>query len=422
MRVDFATHPAPTRVLGSILAGILILGAAASARAATFTVKNNCSYTVYPGIFPPTYQNGGWSQAPGSTVSFNVASGWIGRLWGRTGCNGASPAQCTTGSCGGTGLQCAGTTGQPNTSLFEANINAAGTDWYDVSFVDAVDSPMGVQVSNGNCVSPSTCSSAVITNCPADLRSGNACLSACTRYNTDQFCCRGAFGNPNTCVVANWSASARAYVNNIHNFCPDIYAYAYDEGSGALQTCPTGANYTVTFCPSGGSPPPPPPPPGPPPPPPGPPPPPPPSGGISGVHTVSPANDLNKRVDVNGANTANGTKIQVWDANGTGAQSWNFSTVNVVPAGYHNIAALGPNCMDVAAGNPAAGTKVQLWDCNGSAAQSWKLVPVGGGLYNFVAGVGSNMCLDAPGGSVANGTQFQIWQCNGSSAQSFRIN
>ena len=52
------------------------------------------------------------------------------------------------GQCGGTGLQCAGTTGQPNTSLFEWNINASGTDWYDVSYVDAVDNPIGVSVSN----------------------------------------------------------------------------------------------------------------------------------------------------------------------------------------------------------------------------------------------------------------------------------
>ena len=117
------------------------------AEATTFTVKNNCSYTVYPGVFPASvFNNGGWTLAPGASSTFTVPSGSIGRLWGRTGCNTASPAQCTTGSCGGTGLQCAGTTGQPNTSLFEWNINASGTDWYDVSYVDAVDNPIGVSV------------------------------------------------------------------------------------------------------------------------------------------------------------------------------------------------------------------------------------------------------------------------------------
>jgi hypothetical protein len=233
------------------------------AGATNFTVKNNCSYTVFPGIFPAsTFSNGGWTLAPGASSSFSVPSGNIGRLWGRTGCNSASPAQCTTGSCGGTGLQCAGTTGQPNTSLFEWNINASGTDWYDVSYVDAVDNPIGVAISNSSCVSPSTCSTSVLSSCPADLKSGNICLSPCTRYNTDQFCCRGSFGTPQTCVVANWMASAQTYVNNLHNFCPREYSYAYDENSGgALQTCGTGSNYTITFCPSGSASPPPPPPP-----------------------------------------------------------------------------------------------------------------------------------------------------------------
>jgi hypothetical protein len=237
------------RVL-AVCAGLA--GAVQPARATTFTVKNNCSYTVYPGIYPASlYANGGWSMAAGASVTISVPSGSIGRLWGRTGCSSASPAVCTTGSCGGTGLQCAGTTGVPNTSLFEWNVNASGTDWYDVSYVDAVDNPIGVQVSDARCVSPNVCSPAVITSCPADLKSGNVCLSPCTKYNTDQYCCRGAYGTAATCLVSQWAASAQTYVNDVHGYCPHSYAFAYDESSGALQTCPTGANYTVTFCPSG---------------------------------------------------------------------------------------------------------------------------------------------------------------------------
>ena len=77
-----------------------------------------------------------------------------GRVWGRTGCDGSSPASCATGQCGGSGLQCAGTTGQAGTSLAEFNLNAAGTDWYNVSYVDGFDNPIGVCVLNGSCVSP----------------------------------------------------------------------------------------------------------------------------------------------------------------------------------------------------------------------------------------------------------------------------
>jgi Thaumatin family/F5/8 type C domain len=248
-----------TRVLLVSALALCVPALPRTADATTFTVRNNCSYTVYPGIFPAsTFQNGGWTLAPGASSTFTVPGGSVGRLWGRTGCDGSSPARCTTGQCGGTGLQCAGTTGQPNTSLFEWNINASGTDWYDVSYVDAVDNPVGVAVSNASCVSPSSCSVNVLNECPADLRSGAVCLSPCTRYNTDQFCCRGPFGTPDTCDVSDWAPTAQTYVDNVHEFCPQQYSYAYDEVPGdALHTCPTGANYTITFCPSGSAPPPP---------------------------------------------------------------------------------------------------------------------------------------------------------------------
>ena len=190
---------------------------------------------------------GGGEMAPGTSISFTLSSGWIGRIWGRTGCNSASPAVCSTGSCGGEGLQCAGTTGVAGTSLAEFNINANGTDWYDVSYVDAFDNPIGVVVSNSSCSSPNTCSAAPLTSCSADLKDGGDCLSPCTVYNTDQFCCRGAYA---TCVVANWPADQQSYVNNIHSFCPGEYAYAYDDANG-LHTCATGANHTITFCPDG---------------------------------------------------------------------------------------------------------------------------------------------------------------------------
>jgi hypothetical protein len=40
-----------------------------SAVAADFTVVNNCSYTIYPGIYPATYANGGWEMAPKTQVT-----------------------------------------------------------------------------------------------------------------------------------------------------------------------------------------------------------------------------------------------------------------------------------------------------------------------------------------------------------------
>jgi hypothetical protein len=233
-------------------------GGGSSGGSGNFTVKNNCSYTIYPGIYPATYNNGGWQLNSGSSVSFTLPSGWNGRIWGRKGCNTASPAVCTTGSCGGSGLACAGTTGVGGTSLAEFNLNASGTDWYDVSYVDGFDNPIGIVISNTSCVSPNTCTSGPLTGCySGDLTDGGAqCNSPCTATGLPQYCCAGAYGTPATCQAGgtaaspNWPSQYLSYVTNIHSDCPNEYAYAYDDNIG-LHTCATGNNYTVTFCPNG---------------------------------------------------------------------------------------------------------------------------------------------------------------------------
>ena len=369
-----------------------------SAVAAEFTVVNNCSYTVYPGIYPASYANGGWEMAPGSQVSFALDSGWIGRIWGRTGCNSASPAVCSCGQCGGVGLQCAGTTGVAGTSLAEFNLNANGTDWYDVSYVDGFDNPVGVSVSNGSCASPNACTSAPLSECSSDLKSGDECLSPCTMFNSDQFCCRGAYGTQATCVVANWPASEQSYVNNIHNSCPGEYAYAYDDANG-LHTCATGANYTVTFCPSGSS-----------------------SGGtsVNGEHALTPGNAPASRLDDYFSQTADGSAVDIWTADNTGAQEWVFSNVNVVPSGYYNIAvSYGPYCLT--AEGSAPNSAVDLRGCNGSLGQAWQ-VSGSSGNYQLHPATNTGLCLDVYYGGTANGTPVLVYTCTGNNNQSWSIN
>ena len=396
----------------SMLVASAVLAVAAvggSVQAATFTVKNNCGYTVYPGLYPAVYQNGGWSMAPGAQVSFGVASNFNGRIWGRQNCNSGSPAVCAAGNCGGTGLQCAGTTGTVGTSLAEFNLAASGTDWYDISYVDGMDTPLGIQISNGSCVSPNT---GTKISCPTALVNGVDCQSDCTRTGSAQTCCAGAYNTPQTCIVANWPAAAQAYVNNIHAAAPHTYAYAYDDNIGLL-TCPTGGgnNYTITFCPNGsGS-----------------------TGGTTGtttgsttgstagvapsagVHTLTPGNATGSRLDDNAGSTANGTKIQIWTANGTQPQNWNFASVGT---NTWNLAVnLGPYCLD--GGAAAVGTATQLWSCNGSNDQAWISAAQGSG-YKFTSKQ-SGLCLDVRAAGTANGTVVQSYTCNGTTAQTWTL-
>jgi glucosylceramidase len=115
-----------------------------------------------------------------------------------------------------------------------------------------------------------------------------------------------------------------------------------------------------------------------------------------------------KCVDVAGANTANGTAVQLYDCNGTAAQRWTV-------AADGSLQALG-KCMDITSAGTANGTQIQLYDCNGTAAQKWQH-QADGELINPSSG----RCLDATGPSSANGTGLQIWDCYDSANQQWSL-
>ncbi|MGX7827952.1 ThuA domain-containing protein [Actinokineospora sp. 24-640] len=106
-----------------------------------------------------------------------------------------------------------------------------------------------------------------------------------------------------------------------------------------------------------------------------------------------------KCMDVSGSNTADGTKIQLWTCNGSGAQRWTLP-------GDGSIRALG-KCLDVRNGGTTNGTPTWLWTCNGSGAQQWQ--PQSNGT---VRNPQSGRCLDVSGNSSADGTALHLWDCH----------
>jgi hypothetical protein len=117
---------------------------------------------------------------------------------------------------------------------------------------------------------------------------------------------------------------------------------------------------------------------------------------------------LGKCMDVNGSHTADGTHVQLWDCNGTGAQSFSLGFNG---RGTEILTSFN-TCVDVNGGNPALGTKVQEWSCNGTPAQVWSFDSV-----SLLSTVGK--CLDVPNANWVAGQAVQLWDCNGTAAQKF---
>ncbi|WOH07827.1 hypothetical protein DCAR_0727261 [Daucus carota subsp. sativus] len=236
--MEFGVLLALSFVASSIL-GKLICG-----ETATFTITNNCPYTIWPATLTssgPAISSSGFALASHTSNTLDAQASWSGRIWARSFCNDAGTS-CGTGDCGN--LQC-GSGGAPPATLIEFTLNGdGGKDFYDVSLVDGFNLPVNV-VPGGGCPQTS-CPVDVNADCPGDLavkdQSGGTigCKSACVAFNQPQYCCTGDHGTPDTCPPTDYSKYFKGK-------CPQASSYAYDQSS--TFTCPTGPDYAITFCP-----------------------------------------------------------------------------------------------------------------------------------------------------------------------------
>jgi hypothetical protein len=132
----------------------------------------------------------------------------------------------------------------------------------------------------------------------------------------------------------------------------------------------------------------------------------------TGLLTASPAQAATgaitglagKCLDVAGADPADGTPVQLYDCNGTGAQQWTVGSDGT-------IRALG-KCLDVTGNSTTDGAKVQLWSCTGGANQKWTVTAA-----RDIVNPQANKCLDVTDNNSANGSRIQIWSCSGGANQ-----
>jgi hypothetical protein len=223
------------------------------------TFLNLMAETVWvaasPGQAPLELGVTGWVLPPGGRETVTVPNHWNGRFWGRTGCHfsTAGVGHCQTGDCGGL-FQCKGSGAIPAT-LAEYNLDAWNhLDFYDVSMVDGSNLPMYINsfggrgkdpISLGGC-SAKGCTKAVVCPRVLTVTAGGSvvgCLSACGRFGTDLYCCRGKYSSAAACSPRHWPVNYAAVFKRAE---PYAYSYAFDDASSTF-TCYGSCNYRITF-------------------------------------------------------------------------------------------------------------------------------------------------------------------------------
>jgi len=253
----------------AVLATSLAVGTSSSAGAAgptsvregprRITFVNHMNEPIWvaatPGNAPARLVRTGWKLPAGQQLTITVPNRWSGRFWGRTACHfdATGKGGCQTGDCTGR-LQCQGSGAIPAT-LAEYNLDAWDhLDFYDVSMVDGSNLPMYINQSGGrgkDPISASGCSAAGCTKavvCPDALRvraSGAVvgCISACARFGTDQYCCRGRWSSRSACNPKRWPVDYAAVFKRAEPFA---YSYVYDDATSVF-TCYGDCNYRITF-------------------------------------------------------------------------------------------------------------------------------------------------------------------------------
>ena len=91
----------------------------------------------------------------------------------------------------------------------------------------------------------------------------------------------------------------------------------------------------------------------------------------SGYYTIVNRNAPNEVLDVTGMGTAPGTKVELWQNLNGSNQQW-----MPVPLGNGSYKLVGRQsglCLDVPGSSTENGTNLQIWNCNGTGAQAFQL-------------------------------------------------
>lgn len=133
---------------------------------------------------------------------------------------------------------------------------------------------------------------------------------------------------------------------------------------------------------------------------------------------ISSVENTSLAMDVPGASTQNGARIQIYQANGSNAQT--FSAQQVGNGVYSLMNTASGKVLDVAGASTANGGVVQQYTSNGTAAQHWSLLDYGNGKISLTSNV-SGKAVDIPSGNASSSVKLQIYSANGTKAQQWTV-
>lgn len=133
---------------------------------------------------------------------------------------------------------------------------------------------------------------------------------------------------------------------------------------------------------------------------------------------IKSAGNANLVFDVPSASMANGTRIQLYAANGTNTQRFRFRKIGNGTYGIANVNS--GKVLDVYGGSTSNGAVLQQYGSNNTVAQQWTVRDYGSGKISLIS-VNANKAIDVPGANYASSVALQLYAPNGTAAQQWVI-
>jgi O-glycosyl hydrolase len=125
-----------------------------------------------------------------------------------------------------------------------------------------------------------------------------------------------------------------------------------------------------------------------------------------------------KVLDVADNDTADGSPVDQWDANGGGNQQWKLVGTG---DGYYTVTGVqSGKPLEVPGAEPDSGTQLDIRTATAGAEQQWRVVPSGGG-YVTLENRATGMLVDVSGQSTTDGAQAIEWPANGGANQQWKL-
>ena len=140
-----------------------------------------------------------------------------------------------------------------------------------------------------------------------------------------------------------------------------------------------------------------------------------------GTYRIAMFSNQNIGLDIDGCSRDNGANVLLWDWYETDNIQKKFNISYDKSDGYYTITNINSGkLLDVQNGGTENGTNVWQYEANNTDSQKWKIVKNNNGSYSVIS-KHSGLYLDILNGNLANGGNVQTYEGNYSIAQQFSL-